>query len=1081
MEAACKWLHSDRRFKDWYEKTHARKLWLCGGPAKGKTFLSLYIIKWLESVRKKNPSTTFLSYFFFENGHSSVEDALKALIWMLLEQKNEEKLFDETAEEIARSGTPLRFEDLWCLYSKTLKRLFKGGATHVFCILDGLDECRSPVTSNSQESSLKHLLSKFTSLFQLSGSMRFKLLTASQRTEDIMRELFHSPQLNLEEDKTKGNVDSGIESFVRHRLDELYPPQRRGRKDSTDVDHVKDKILEKAESNFLWVELAVDQLRGQALNKALRILKECHKSLPAAFTKILENISPEQACHVKRILPLVVAAYRPLTFVELGILLGLDAESEVDIAKNAERIVRECCPLLNISPDQAHVHLVHSSVKTFLIQGRMPKDFRNFEINMADVHAQMGQCCFLYAQKHLIYNPRLSTVLGKDEKLFNDRFKEVQEVHLFLDYAARYWVTHCRHGNDASFKFLAERSFNQINPLWHTHWLLTQRHWDFPYADNLAHFAAEIGSTRLMSTELGRWRVGSFFRISHPALAPASNGMTPLHVAARLGHTEVIDCLLKSLGSRVDLEVRGLGMTPLDWAVRNGHYSIARKFLALNPTLVESRGLGMTALNWAGWEGRLDFVKELIVDYGAFVDSRADPEAASMCPEISSYSSTFVWKNPSEVAAAIESCASREARHAIQLREKEMQAARRLGIVVAFGSIAATLGTIAFVSLNAWDIWDIFQLLVENAGWEVVWWVAVVLVFFVVWLVIALVATFGSPLAASMIIVLSISAWAGFFTGWAGMANAALSITGNATNGLAITNMSGTLFFEICIGWIVFTTLIWFDAGLSLWVFLTIFFTSYVWLVCAAILALGVQEIGGQRDDQYCTDGLDLNFKGDCINILWKTFAAICTRMAVYGFAGLVVVNDFFGICDGRSGRIQISMMAMFSSCLISGGTTLIHPVAAALHNMSLFDLCRRAVMLSCLGGTFAWALTEGVSCLRKLKRKKTKLIQQQSGRTTLHLAASSGHIKVVEYLLEHSPRKADINAVDGQKRTALHLAAENNHGDIVKLLQRKHADLGAKDVNGKTAAQLAEDKGFNIIAHALKEVHNELIKEMLV
>ena len=64
---------------------------------------------------------------------------------------------------------------------------------------------------------------------------------------------------------------------------------------------------------------------------------------------------------------------------------------------------------------------------------------------------------------------------------------------------------------------------------------------------------------------------------------------------------------------------------------------------------------------------------------------------------------------------------------------------------------------------------------------------------------------------------------------------------------------------------------------------------------------------------------------------------------------------------------------------------------------------------------------------------------------TPLHLAASHGHLSVVEYLVN---QKADINAINNDDWSPLHYAAINGHLNVVEYLVNQKANIKAKDNN---------------------------------
>jgi hypothetical protein len=97
------------------------------------------------------------------------------------------------------------------------------------------------------------------------------------------------------------------------------------------------------------------------------------------------------------------------------------------------------------------------------------------------------------------------------------------------------------------------------------------------------------------------------------------------------------------------------------------------------------------------------------------------------------------------------------------------------------------------------------------------------------------------------------------------------------------------------------------------------------------------------------------------------------------------------------------------------------------------------------------------------------------TGRTPLYYAAARGQVEAVKGLLEFG---ADPNVLSTESRygygrtfryTALHRAAQNGHEKVVVALLKQGADSNIKaEPHGKTASELASDKGYRRIAAIL-------------
>eukprot|EP00041_Stephanoeca_diplocostata_P039339 m.1615097 g.1615097 ORF g.1615097 m.1615097 type:complete len:243 (+) comp25371_c2_seq2:114-842(+) len=100
--------------------------------------------------------------------------------------------------------------------------------------------------------------------------------------------------------------------------------------------------------------------------------------------------------------------------------------------------------------------------------------------------------------------------------------------------------------------------------------------------------------------------------------------------------------------------------------------------------------------------------------------------------------------------------------------------------------------------------------------------------------------------------------------------------------------------------------------------------------------------------------------------------------------------------------------------------------------------------------------------CSRVKGRLNIKALLAWTGpvkRTSLHAAACSGNIEIVDMLLEHG---ANPNVTDKFSRTPLHDAAQDGAMDIVESLLRYGAKPNPKDAYGRTPMHLAAYGGFS-------------------
>jgi ankyrin repeat protein len=108
----------------------------------------------------------------------------------------------------------------------------------------------------------------------------------------------------------------------------------------------------------------------------------------------------------------------------------------------------------------------------------------------------------------------------------------------------------------------------------------------------------------------------------------------------------------------------------------------------------------------------------------------------------------------------------------------------------------------------------------------------------------------------------------------------------------------------------------------------------------------------------------------------------------------------------------------------------------------------------------------------------EVNVVGTDSGCTSLHYAASLGHVDLCELLVRYG---ADSDAQTTRLETPLHLAITHGHSEVVALLLKYRARLNIRDKNGMTPLQLAENIKNREIVTLIKQHLTELWPYLLI
>jgi ankyrin repeat protein len=294
-----------------------------------------------------------------------------------------------------------------------------------------------------------------------------------------------------------------------------------------------------------------------------RILEELPDSLDETYERILREIRKPNQRHAHQLLQCLVAAVRPLRVRELAEVLAFDFKAEGIPQLNLgwrwedqeEAVMSACSSLVIIvkEGDSRIVQFSHFSVKEFLTANRLAESIRDvsrYHIRPEAAHTILAQAC-------------LGVLLRLDDRVDRDNIENFP----LAGYAAQYWATHARFGNASSrIKDGMRYLFDTDKPHFAT-WL-----WIYDQDGRGLSMSTKCpGNPEAVPLYYAAWLgfrdLAEHLIAGHPEHVNARGGreVTPMHVAAKAGHTDILSLLLEN---GADLDGRGeFDQTPLHLAL----------------------------------------------------------------------------------------------------------------------------------------------------------------------------------------------------------------------------------------------------------------------------------------------------------------------------------------------------------------------------------------------------------------------------------------------------------------------------------------------------------------------------------
>ncbi|KAJ4855373.1 ankyrin repeats (3 copies) domain-containing protein [Trichoderma breve] len=529
----CEWILETEELTAWLGQGQTSNvLWLYGNPGTGKSTMAIFLTEQLSTVFSAIEGKT-LAYFFCDSSFDKRKTATSVIRGLLLQLVQQHpKLLDYILPKYNERGKDLyqSFDALWAVFMAIATDQKTG---QKYCVIDALDEC--------DRESQKILLQQFQETFHSQDApSNVRILVTSRPYSEICEYL---DEFTNKDVASFPQAKKDIDQCIEERVADLVKKKHYTVKVKEQVSNI---LRDKAESTFLWVGLACEELKEIPSKDAVKVLQDMPKGLHSLYKTLLDTAQEESGTDIlRRILSLVAVCMRPLSVLELSEACQL-YEEEVDIETRVQftRDQIASCRLIIIVQDEK-VLLLHQSVKDYLVGTSS-----GYFIDELEAHANIAyRCvCLLMEEFHS----------GKQPKMH------------FISYAIRRWPDHARMAQTRFEVRDSEAEFFRINSPSRDHWLNTL-------------------STRFSF-------VKNTFR------------MSILHIAARWNIAPLMDYVTTcdqncqesdaKKVSFIDVDcVDEHNITPIEMAIKWGSINVISKLLCLNAE-VNEHVVATAAMDW---------------------------------------------------------------------------------------------------------------------------------------------------------------------------------------------------------------------------------------------------------------------------------------------------------------------------------------------------------------------------------------------------------------------------------------------------------------------------------------------------
>ncbi|RYP08426.1 hypothetical protein DL764_001914 [Monosporascus ibericus] len=420
-EYTCTWFqpHINQFFK-----TNEKVLVVEGKSGSGKTTLANWVVNRLQRpVYGRELST--LSFFYDIAAHATCLSMLKSFLYQLLSLRiGDIGLFNAILQAHADSKTLSTTEDqedrLWEALRHALDAVSIGDTDNdcemLAIIVDGLDEM------SGLKPAAKRVATKLNELAHDIPGVR-----VIQFSQPLELSIGEKVELSLE------NISDDIQMIIRQGLSR-HP--HFADREHAEQDGIIDDVVAVSDGSMLIAYLCVQYLLIQDtqanLGKAVELLTKSRGTVADHVQRLLATATLDS--HSKAVLSFLIAAQRPLSLVEIELLLransmGIDVEETIKLSS-----ILRSLTAFTVSAEGL-IAIRHNAVERAILS--IP-DNSNVSLHLKERHKDFLMRLFANAKQHLREG-------DSEPRLDLPSHAEVERKiasHSLVEYAVRYWTIH---------------------------------------------------------------------------------------------------------------------------------------------------------------------------------------------------------------------------------------------------------------------------------------------------------------------------------------------------------------------------------------------------------------------------------------------------------------------------------------------------------------------------------------------------------------------------------------------------------------------------------------------------------------